>query len=281
MTKGVRYMLFATFIFTLMKVLVKSIPNIPPIEIILFRSIISLVISGSILMSKGISVWGNNKKILIFRGVAGAVALSSFFMLLQQIPLAAASTLQYLSPVFSAILGVFILKEKVKWYQFVFFALSFLGIVLVQGFDSRISLEHTLIGIGSAFFTGLAYNFVRKLKTTEHPLVIIFYFPLVTLPLALIYSLFDWVTPVGLDWVYLLLIGICTQVAQYFMTRSLQIEAIAKVSILNYTGIIYSLGFGFFIFGEQYNLFTYLGMALVLSGVVLNVWYKSVNSNKE
>ncbi len=271
-------MLLSAFIFTLMKVFVKLVPHIPPIEIILFRSIISLVISGALLMNKGVSVWGNNKKILILRGVSGAIALSSFFMLLQQIPLAAASTLQYLSPVFSATLGIFILKEKVKWYQFLFFGLSFLGIVIIQGVDSRISTGQMLLGVGSAFFTGLAYNFVRKLKSTEDPLVIIFYFPLVTLPLAGIYSVFDWVTPRGTDWLVLLMIGLCTQVAQYFMTRSYQTEEIAKVSIVNYTGILYSIGFGFFIFGEQYSWLTYVGMALVLSGVILNLWFKKIKS---
>ncbi len=271
-------MLLSAFIFTLMKVFVKLVPHIPPIEIILFRSIISLVISGALLKNKGVSVWGNNKKILILRGVSGAIALSSFFMLLQQIPLAAASTLQYLSPVFSATLGIFILKEKVKWYQFLFFGLSFLGIVIIQGVDSRISTGQMLLGVGSAFFTGLAYNFVRKLKSTEDPLVIIFYFPLVTLPLAGIYSVFDWVTPRGTDWLVLLMIGLCTQVAQYFMTRSYQTEEIAKVSIVNYTGILYSIGFGFFIFGEQYSWLTYVGMALVLSGVILNLWFKKIKS---
>lgn len=277
MSKGVQFMLLSAFIFTLMKVCVKLIPHIPPIEIILFRSVISLVLSGGVLMSKNISVWGNNKKILILRGVAGAIALSSFFMLLQQIPLAAASTLQYLAPVFSTILGIFILKEQVRWYQFLFFGLSFLGIVVIQGFDPRVSFGQMLLGVGSAFFTGLAYNFVRKLKSSEHPLVIIFYFPLVTLPLAAVYSMFDWVTPQGADWWVLLAIGLCTQVAQYFMTRSYQSEEIAKVSIINYTGIIYSLGFGFFIFGEQYNLLTYVGMVLVLSGVILNLGLKKIN----
>ena len=186
MSQGVRFMLISAFVFTLMQVCVKLIPHIPPVEIIFFRSVFSLVASVTILKSQKISVWGNNKTLLIFRGVFGAIALTTFFILIQQIPLAAASTLQHVAPVFSVILGIFILKEKVKWNQFLFFAVSFSGIVFIQGFDSRISLGQMLLGLGSAFCTSLAYNFVRKLKSTEHPLVIIFYFPLVTLPLPVI-----------------------------------------------------------------------------------------------
>ena len=58
------------------------------------------------------------------------------------------------------------------------------------------------------------------------------------------------------------------------MTRSYQNEEVNRVSIVNYTGLIYSLGFGFIIFGEIFNLMTYSGMALVIAGVILNIAYK-------
>ncbi|MFY0608422.1 MAG: DMT family transporter [Cyclobacteriaceae bacterium] len=271
LSEGVRYMLIATFTFTLMKVCVKLIPHIPAIEIIFFRSVISLVISLYFLNNQKVSVWGNNKPVLVLRGVTGAIALITYFSLLQQIPLATASTLQYLAPIFSAILGVFLVKEKVRSWQWVFFAMSFAGVVVVQGFDPRISMVHLLMGIGASLFMGFAYNFVRMLKDTEHPLVIIFYFPLILLPISGVWSSLNWVQPIGWDWVVLFAVGIFTQMAQYFMTKSYQTERLSKVSILNYIGIIYALGFGWLIFDESFNLMTYLGMGLVLSGVVANV----------
>jgi len=106
-------------------------------------------------------------------------------------------------------------------------------------------------------------------------LVIIFYFPLVTLPLSSIYLLFDWVAPVGWDWMWLLLIGLSTQFAQYFMTKSYQSEDLSKVASLNYIGIIYALGFGYIFFDESYDWLVYVGMGVVLTGVILNIWYKT------
>lgn len=274
MSKGVQFMLIATFTFTLMKVGVKLVPHIPAIEIILFRSIISLVISAVTLRAQKVSVWGNNKPILISRGVAGAIALFLYFTLIQQIPLATASTLQYLAPVFTSIMGIILLKERVRKIQWVFFSISFAGILMVQGFDTRIDLMHLIMGVAASLFMGLAYNFIRMLKTSEHPLVIIFYFPLVTTPIASVVSYFQWVTPQGWDWVILLGIGLLTQMAQYLMTKSYQSEEVNKVSILNYIGLIYSLGFGFFLFGETFNFMTYLGMGFVILGVILNIWIK-------
>ncbi|MFK7951750.1 MAG: DMT family transporter [Ekhidna sp.] len=267
-------MLLASFTFTLMKVSIKLIPHIPAIEIILFRSIISMGISLFFLLKQRVNIWGNNKPILIGRGVAGAIALIIYFSLLQQIPLATASTLQYLAPIFTAVFGIFIVGEKVRPIQWLFFAISFIGILVIQGFDPRISFTHLMMGVSASVFMGLAYNFIRKLKTGEHPLVIIFYFPLIVLPISAIWSSFVWVTPVGSDWLVLIAVGLFTQIAQFLMTKAYQKEELSKISILTYIGIIYSLIFGFFLFDETYNLVTYLGMILVLGGVILNVMWK-------
>jgi len=268
-------MLLASLLFAVMNVMVKQISHIPSVEVVFFRSIVSIVLSYGYLKRANISVWGTNHKILLLRGFSGAVALSLFFTTLQVMPLASAITIHYLSPIFTAIIGLYFVKEPVRRWQWVFFAVAFAGILIVQGFDSRVSFMYTGFGIVAAFLSGLAYNCIRKLKTSEHPLVIIFYFPLVTIPLSGIYLMFDWVTPEGFDWMWLLLIGLSTQFAQYYMTKSYQSEDLSKVASLNYLGIIYALGFGYVFFDESFEMMSYIGMAVVLIGVVLNVWYKN------
>ena len=272
-SRGVYYMLLSTFLFQLMNVCVKVIPHIPAVEIIVFRSLVSLVICLVTLKLQKVPVWGNNKKLLIFRGTTGAIALILYFRLIHQIPLANAVILQYLAPIFVALIGIYMVNEPVRVVQWMFFMVSFSGILIVQGFDFRIELTHVIIGVTASFFMGLAYNSIRKMKTTEHPLVIIFYFPLITLPITGVYSAFHWVQPSGWDWLFLLLVGLFTQFAQYFMTKSLQTEQLSKVSIINYIGIIFALSFGF-AFGETFNLMTYVGMGLVILGVAMNVIFK-------
>jgi drug/metabolite transporter (DMT)-like permease len=267
-------MLIATFTFSIMNVSIKMIPSIPIIEIIFFRSLISLVISVTVLWWQKVPFFGNNKPFLVLRGVVGAISLYLFFSLLQQIPLATASTLNYLTPIISILLGAYFLREQVAKVQWLFFIISFIGVLIVQGFDIRVTYVHLGMGLAASFFMASAYNIVRKLKTTEHPLVIIFYFPLVTLPFASAGTYIQWVSPIGMDWIYLILVGILTQIAQYFMTKSYQIAEINQVTILNYLGLIYSLVFGYYIFDETFNAITYFGMGLVLLGVLLNVALK-------
>ena len=273
LTRGARYMLLSTLFFALMNVGVKMLPHLPALEIILFRSALSVVISYATLRALRIRPWGSNHFFLIARGTTGALALILYFFTLQQMPLATAVTIQYLAPIFTAVLGIFIVKEKVKPWQWVFFLISFAGVVVVEGVDTRIDPLYLALGVASAVFSGFSYNSIRRLKGKEDPLVVVFYFPMVALPIAGVYCLWHWVTPRGTDWLWLLLIGLLTQGAQVCMTKAYQAEKLSSVANLNYLGILYALGLGLVFFGETFHLASYLGMALVLVGVVLNTLY--------
>jgi drug/metabolite transporter (DMT)-like permease len=267
-------MLLASVFFALMNVSVKFIPHIPAIEIVWFRSVFSAVFTVLVLRQKGIPLFGTHKLSLVARGIVGSISLILFFYTLQRIPLATAVTLQYLSPIFTTILGIFILKEKVRARQFVYFGLAFAGVLLIQGVDPRVDGLSAALGLISALASGVAYNLIRKLKGIEHPMVIIFYFPLVTLPIASVLMYFDWVTPVGWDWLILLWIGFCTQNAQYFMTLAYQSGNVSRISSLSYLGVVYALIFGFLLFGETFPIPSYIGMVLVFIGILLNLRVK-------
>lgn len=274
-TLGVCYMFVATFLFAWMTVFVKMLDRIPAMEIVLFRSLIALVLCLYPLRRAGIPVLGTRRGLLVARGLAGAVSLGMNFWLVQQIPLATASTLTYLAPIFTMLIGIWFVGERVRPIQFLLFGLSFAGVVIVQGFDPRISPLHLGVGITTSLVMGIAYNCVRKLSGSEHALVIMLYFPLMTLPVAGLWSALNWVQPQGVEWLIILGVGLSAQMAQYCLTRSYQLAEIATVSIVNYSGIVFSILLGIVIFGEHFNLPTYAGMVLVLLGVVCNVLLKT------
>lgn len=251
-----------------MQISVKAV-NLPSEEIVFFRAIVSLAICVVMIRRKGIPMLGHNKKWLILRGLFGAVALYMFFHTLQNMPLATAVTLQYLSPIFTVFFAIFLLNERASRRQWLAFMLALSGVFLVKGFDPDISIVDMIIGIVSAMFSGLAYNSIRKLKDTDDPLVVVLYFPLLTIPIITPLMLVNWVWPQGWDWAMLLFIGICTQIAQVYMTKAYQSEKAADITIYKYTGIIYAISFGFFMFGEVPELLSLVGMVIVVLGVYL------------
>jgi len=271
-------MLISVVGFALLNLTVKFLPHIPATELVLFRSAVSLVLSLIMIRQKGISPFGNNKKWLILRGVFGVIALTLFFYTLQKMPIGSAITIQYLSPIFTVVLAGFLLGEKMRNIQWLFFLIAFVGVGIIKGFDNNVSTYLLILGIISAMFTGLAYNAIRKLKNTEDPVVVVFYFPLVATPVMLVLSLFYWVMPHGIDWILLILMGILTQIAQLNMTKALQVAPMNKMAPINYLGILFAILFDMVIFDVHYQWITLVGIALVILGVVLNMLQKTATA---
>ena len=282
MNKGAQHMIISSFAFSLMHLCVKAMPHIPVFELVFFRSLGSFLITLLYLNKKRIPIFGNNKKALFARGLFGTIGLCLFFITLQNIPLAGAVTIQYLSPVFTALFAVVILRERVKKKQWLFFSLAFIGVCLLKGFDvsGQIYYYFVLVGVVSACFSGLAYNCIRHLRTTESTLVVVFYFPLVATPIMGALSFFNWVKPEGIDWVYIISLGIVTQVAQVFMTKGIQSDSAGNIMTYKYVGLVFAFIYGYFIFKETYSFLSVFGIFLLLSGVILNAVFKNQQDKK-
>ncbi len=169
-------MFFSTLAFALANVLVKKVGHIPPMEVVFFRCSIAAVFCFVGLHRAGADWKGSNKTMLLLRGLFGTTALFLFFTTLQNIPLASAMTIQYLSPIFTSVIAIFLLSEKVRALQWLFYAIAFSGVLLIERFDPRLSPFFLAIGIISAFCSGVAYNLVRSLRGKEHPLTVVLHF---------------------------------------------------------------------------------------------------------
>ena len=276
------------FVNLLVKVLTNSsrvfefIQDYPPYEIVFFRSVISLVICFYIIKQKGIPFFGNNKKWLLIRGVFGATALTLFFYTIKNLPIAVATTVQYLSPIFTVLFAIYLLNQKVKPIQWLFFIISLIGVgVIGFGKSSSVTAEinplWVMMGVISAVFSGVAYNAIMKCKTTDDPITVVMYFPLVATPVMIVIMILKGaVMPVGVEWLILLVIGIFTQIAQIFMTKSFHEEEASKITPFKYLGAIYAVCIGVFIFDENLSLIVYAGISLILTGVLLNTFLKQI-----
>jgi len=275
MTPGIKYILLATFFFALMNVGVKYLDHIPSHEIVLFRALVTLIMGYILIRKNRLNPWGNNKKYLLLRGLTGTTALVMYFYTLQHMPLASAVTIQFMSPIFTIIISGIFLKERATSVQWLFFLLAFAGVVMVKGFDARVTVPELFIGITAAVFSGLAYNFIRKLKDYDHPLVVVFYFPLVTVPIVGVYTIFHWVTPVGWDWLILIMIGLVVTAAQIFLTKAYHADRASNISIYNYLGIIYAILIGLTFFDETISFLGYAGFALIIIGVGMSNHFRA------
>lgn len=274
---GLRYMALAAFFFSFMSVLVKIAgQRLPSSELVMGRSIVSLVISWVMLRRARISPWGERRGLLVIRGLVGFGGLLCFFYAIPRLPLADVTVIQFTNPVFTALFAALMLREAMNRTVVISIGLSLAGVMLIAQpsfiFGARaasLNLEAVCIAFAGAVFAALAYTTVRKLRETEHPLVVVFYFPLVSIPacIPILAPVFVWPTP--LEWLMLLGIGILTQIAQIFLTQGLHLEPAGRATSVSYLQILFAAAWGILFFAELPDALSIAGALLVVGGIVL------------
>ena len=276
--KGIKFLIGSGLAFSLMSVCVKAIGGrIPVSELVFARASISLIITRFLLYKNKINPWGYQKRLLLMRGLFGTVALFCIFKALVILPIATATVIQYIYPTFTVICAYFFLKEYIFKRIIFSIIIGWIGIILVT--QPQWTINNNLLGtviaiaiaILGALMTSLAYICVRKLSATEEPLVIIFYFPLVSIPLSLPFIINNFILPRGTDWIWILGIGLFTQIGQLCITEGLRLIPASQATSLNYSQVIFSSIAGVLLFQEHITTEIYIGGFCVLISTIISM----------
>lgn len=272
---GVQLMLISTLSFAFINLIIKELSYISVFQLVFLRSLLNSIYSYIYLKKNQISLRGNYQRNLILRGISGFLAFSLFVYTIQNMPLATAVTIQYLSPIFTTLIALFFLNEKFPYIRFLFYAIAFLGVFIIKGIDNSISLFLILVGIISSFFSGISYNLVRSLRNTDEPELVVFYFVFIAMLFSFPLALLEWKS-LGIKELLLVIgMSILTQIAQTAMTKAYQSEALSKLSILNYLGILYAIFLGYLFYHEKIDFYQIVGTLCILSGVLANILIKN------
>ena len=279
---SVWYMLISALGFALMAACVKEVSGlgIPVLEIVAARAIVSGIISYADIKRKKISIWGHNKTLLIARGAVGTFALMFVYYAVTTLPLAEATVLQYLHPIFTAILALFFLKEVIQRSTIACIVISLIGLfIIIQPnlqIDSGVHYPWLSIGAGvlGALGSAVAYIIIKKLTKTDDSSVIIFYFPLIALPISIILLGDDFVVPSLAATGLLILIGIFTQIGQVGLTKALNSADASKATAYSYVQVLFSVFIGWAYFSEVPVFTTIIGGSLIMVGALVNVLWK-------
>ena len=109
----------------------------------------------------------------------------------------------------------------------------------------------------------------QSTKVNEHPLVVMFYFPLFTVPFCIPLLVSSWINPSSKEWGFLLLVGICTQLGQFFLTHGYKELPAAKAAPLSYVQVPFAIIMGTIFFEEVISINFIIGSMLVLFSIYL------------
>jgi len=274
---AIAYMIISVIAFSLMNAVVKYLGTFHAYQIVFFRSIGTLLFTIPLILKAKVPILGNNKKWLFLRGLFGVISLTCFFQSLNYLAVGTAVSIRYTSPIFAAIFALFFLKEKIKPVQWILFLIAFIGVLIIKGFGAEMNTVGLLFVIFSAIFLGLIFVVIRKIGDSENPLVIINYFMVMAFVFGGIMSINHWKNPNLTEWLLLLSLGVFGYVGQLYMTKALQSHETNVIAPLKYLEVVFMIIIGAFWFDEIYNLWTLLGIFLIMFGLLYNIYLKRKN----
>ena len=274
---GYFYMVMSAFFFCFMTVFVKLAgEEVETIQIVFSRGVITLFITYYLIKKNKASIWGNFRKILFIRGIVGSIALFFVYESLQRFTVPEATLIQYLYPIFTAIFASVLLTEKLSFYLFIAIFLGFFGVYTIFDFPFIISKElllngwDLLIALSGACLTGAAYVLVRKASNlNESPYTIMFYFPLITVLISLPFIGPVWIWPSFYCWIYIIFVGLFTQLGQIFLTFGYKILPAGKAASASYIQVPFSLIAGSFVFHDNISNNFILGSIIIFLAIFI------------
>lgn len=281
--KGVCLIIFSAFCFALMAMLSRMSGDIPFIQKTLFRNIFAFIVAFTILIKEqnknriaknGISVFTlphGSFKFLLLRAMAGTIGIFGNFYAIDRLNIADASILNKMSPFFTLIFSFFLLGEKIDLIPLIAVFGAFGGAILVMkpSFDF-VKFLPSIAGFLSGLGAGFAYSCVRKLHQykVNGTLIIVFFSAFSSL-CAVPFIILNF-QPMTLRQILLLAgTGIAATGGQFGITYAYFNAPASKISIFDYSQIIFSALMGYFAFNQIPDLLSFIGYVVIISMAVI------------
>ncbi len=263
---GFLYMFLSVCAFSFMDLIVKWSDNYPVGEVLFFRGCFGIIpLLFLIPKDRYFDFYKTNQPILhLKRCLAGLIAIVAIFIALRKLPLATVTSISFAAPIFTTILSIFLLNEKVGLYRWVAVIVGFVGIIIISepGFSSlNIYYFYPII-----FCLGLSYVAIaiRKLSSSEPVWLISFYFSLSIMIMSFFTIPQGWLMPSFKDFFLLSSLGILGGLANLWLTQSYKFSEVSLVTPLKYLGLLFAIFFGYIIWNEIPTYKTLIGSILVI-----------------
>ena len=274
-TKGILFILSAAFFFSLMTVFVRLSGDVPTMQKAFFRNIVAAFLAAFILMRSGEKFYIPRTSLMdmFLRCSIGTMGILCNFWAVDHMRIADANILNKLSPFFAILMSIFILKERPNRVEWLSVLLAFIGAAFVAKPGAGIASFPALVAILGGFTAGTAYTYVRKLGLSgvKGP-VIVFSFSVFSTLILLPNILLNYHPMSVRQFIFLVLAGCSAAFAQLSVTAAYQNAPARDISVFDYSQVVYAAMFGFLLWGEIPDAWSFLGYAIII-GTAFGKWY--------
>ena len=189
--QGALWLLLSCLGFSVMATFVKfAAREVSPFEITFFRCFFGLLVLAPAIAWHGIgALRTRHLGMHAWRGILGATAMGCAYFGLSRMPLAAYNALSFSKPLFAIVLAVIVLHETVRWRRWAATIVGFLGVMVMMRPGTEAFDPNGLFALGDALSIAILITVLKRLPAYERPLAMLFYFGLVSSPIALLLAL--------------------------------------------------------------------------------------------
>jgi drug/metabolite transporter (DMT)-like permease len=273
--KGILFMFLSAIIAALSGAVAKVLSeSMDSIEIVFYRNLLGVMIILYSFKRVSVSIDTSKLHLLFLRGFFGTVAMLLFFYTIATIPLGEAVILNKTSPFFVTILAYYLMKESITPYTFFALIIGFAGVIfIIKPFDIEISIDH-IFGVLGGFFAACAYATIKKIKDIYDARVIMLSFMGIGVIIPLLIFLF---TPYyefqihtePFVWMLISFMAILSTASQWLLTRAYSLSPASIIGVVGYSNIPFAVGFGLMLGDSFPDMYTFLGIALIIVGSIL------------
>ncbi len=271
--RAVAWMLATIFSFLLMGISGRELSaEIGPAQVVAFRNIICLAILALLLSYYGWRLARTAKPMRhLVRNTIHFASQFGWFYAIAHIPIAEVFAIEFTTPIWTALLAVLFLGERLNPARVAAVVLGFTGVLVILRPGGAVFDAASLAALGAAFGYALTYAFTKDLVATDRPLTILLWMNAVQLPLGLAVTGADWVWPTAPLWPWVLVVGLVGLTSHYCLSRALAYGDATVVVPIDFARLPLAAVVAWLMYGETVTVYVFAGAAIIFAGVWLNL----------
>ena len=265
---GVLFMFGGMFMFSAVDTQAKFLTStFHPVQIIWMRQLGLLLGVLIFLYLKGPVILKTAQPFLqVTRGALAICSALLFVFGIRYVAIADAVAVSFVAPFFLTILGAVALGEKVGVRRWTAVAIGFLGAMIIIRPGTGAIHPSVFLVVLAAVFYALRQVIGRILADTDNTSTTVAYTAIIGSIIITIPLPFVWVTPVSMQLLLIITsMTLMAAVGEILVIKALEVAEAAAVAPIHYTLIIWGTFYGYMVFGDLPDVWTWVGTAIIVS----------------
>ena len=242
-------------------------------QIMLVRSVLGMALLWPLLRAAGGLAALRTERLHVhaLRNAVHYAAQYGWFAALMLIPLAQVVAIEFTMPIWAAVLAVAFLGERMNSLKWFAVLLGLVGVAVIVRPDAGEFNSGQLIALASALGFAIAIVLVKSLTRTDAAVAISFWMLVMQSVIGLVPALLVWQWPSAETWGWMVVVAFCGAYSHYCFARAMQHADATVVVPMDFLRVPLTALLGWLVYSERLDLFTALGVGLILAGNALNL----------